>query len=139
MNRPLKFRVWSIKENKFYSVFPFKDAGFTDTVAIGNNGAIVHLDSGRFSYCEPYNQNYVVEQFTGLTDRNGRDVYEGDIIKSESNQEVAGKVFYNSLAADYEVRLKSLADGGPLCCYRIGHSPYVVVGNIHENPTLLPA
>lgn len=103
-----------------------------------------HVDQEIFSY-DPgtYDQydrgRFILEQFTGLTDKNGHEVYEGDIIKSESDQEVVGEVFYNSLAADYEVRLKSLADGGPLCCYRIGLSPYIVVGNIHENPTLLPA
>ena len=66
-----------------------------------------------------------VGQFTGLTDKNGTKIFEGDIIKLEQS----GKC--------YEVKYKSV-------CFCIGinwaisHEPDCeVIGNIHDNPELL--
>ena len=80
------------------------------------------------------------EQFTGLHDKNGKEIYEVDICKivrwKNSNDEsfIIGDIFEK--VAAFHVR-----NGDALCSTNlIGHiNPDIieVIGNIHENPELL--
>lgn len=78
-----------------------------------------------------------VGQYTGLTDKNGNKIFEGDIIKIYlyddirlANYEI-GNIKYDETKARY---IFCTEDG----CYSIDNSnEYEVIGNIHDNPELL--
>jgi len=78
-----------------------------------------------------------IEMFTGLTDRNGRDIYEGDIVRyPRDTPGVADDRFYISVV-EYQVESDRL-----LSRFLVGgdyttNDDIVVIGNIHENPELL--
>ena len=81
-----------------------------------------------------------VEQFTGLTDKNGKKIFEGDIVRSydpdypESQMDCGiGQVeFYAGLwYVSGEVH-NSLYELSTICCKELE-----VIGNIHDNPELL--
>lgn len=76
-----------------------------------------------------------IGQFTGLHDKNGKEIYDGDIIKIYDS--VAGCVRYNAKYWRYEVAApkepidnERIPSGTPSECWEI-------IGNIHDNPELL--
>lgn len=91
-----------------------------------------------------------IGQYTGLKDKNGKEIYEGDIVKiSESNWWQSHKIIkekYNAVVffneRTQEIQFKEV--GGR---YRIDYHYFLqdnetklyfeVIGNIHENPELL--
>jgi len=88
---------------------------------------------------------YEYEQYTGLTDKNGKEIYEGDIVKCYSRRKLIGEyqVIWNEDCGGFECEsLKPLVDGGDrmLRDVRVFNEisiQFRVVGNIHENPELL--
>lgn len=85
-----------------------------------------------------------VGQFTGLTDKNGKKIFEGDIVKCDGEgvfDGILGCVVYNDgyFLVDYikpvcdgfnGIAIGLLIDENNICCVE-------VIGNIHDNPELL--
>jgi uncharacterized phage protein (TIGR01671 family) len=86
---------------------------------------------------ETVNPN-TVGQFTGLTDKNGKKIFDGDIVRCISMTDVANMVV---IFEDGEFRMvlcEKYKDYIPGCgFYAIRCFDKEVIGNIHDNPELL--
>lgn len=81
-----------------------------------------------------------VGEFTGLTDCNGKQIFEGDIVVYGGElfevyaNPTHGTTFFS---VDREKNGRTL-DGYDCCNYEYEKKKVFVVGNIHDNPELLP-
>ena len=73
-----------------------------------------------------------VGQYTGLKDRNGREIYEGDILRDEFDR--IFRVYWVDGEARFAIRQKKRKTEYFMV---ISHIHPVVIGNIYENPELL--
>lgn len=117
--RELKFRAWDKSVEHLYEVQTLIDGGD----AIGR-----YVLNGEMRYIHLCADEIIVEQYTGLKDKNGKEIYEGDVLESTWNGDKA-VVVWNNVEGEWE----HYADFNTYSKY--GGS--VVIGNIHENPELL--
>lgn len=108
--------------------------------------SVMHSPSGEdwknIQYFEPILHDDKV-RFTGLRDKNGKEIYEGDIVKSHFNWKsypvVFGSCELRDSTGEFEGFFDGLAwDGTPFGRDAYGGTDhYEVIGNVYENPELL--
>lgn len=74
-----------------------------------------------------------VGQYTGFTDKNGKRIFEGDIIR-KTNEGRHPKIFTANIHTDF--RVNEEVHYGP-CEHFKESCEYEIIGNIHDNPELL--
>lgn len=136
MSREIKFRILD-KKSKSFITRP-------ENLLLGNkyyidcSGNIIIRDTIDFLH-ETNKDNYELMQYTGIKDKNGVEIYEGDILKYKYLYDRRFK--YLSLVKFMETEASfGLKDiyGNEIPLYRITANNYFeVVGNIYENPELL--
>lgn len=124
MNREIKFRAWCKYANGYVMDYdPYGDEYSCEGTPIND----------LFTQKAQESLNQILMQYTGLKDKNGVEIYEGDIVKGEWIQEVVS--WQDDTSGFYP-----FADSPENCGHcGGGTSPMSVdvIGNIHENPELL--
>lgn len=139
--REIKFRAFNKSTKEMYPC-----AGFL-------SGQVIIIKDSQTLGCK--DDDWQIQQYTGLTDKNNKEIYEGDILKFDPDIRdlMGGKCIYSNLG---HVWIYSLADGvtisynhpysemsdswGNIVVAAISQNrgfSYEVVGNIYENPELL--
>lgn len=78
-----------------------------------------------------------VGQYTGLQDKNGKRIFEGDICRNTKTGEIVSVKWHGTMAGFVWNKRKEnshLSDFGEL--FRV-YDKYEVIGNIHDNPELM--
>lgn len=137
MSREFKFRTWDTINKTM--VWPEEIEFYSDNTFRINGGWV----------CPGSEEDYIVMQFTGLKDKNGREIWEGDILKEDDCDSLyelkfglgkmdGGVYKYMGFYLD-EINYKGPFDGQGDNEYWIGRVKecFEVIGNVYENPDLL--
>lgn len=119
----LKFRAWLKKEQKMDNYIDHISWLEDELYCIGDG--ITYMVSA---------EDLVLMQSTGMVDRNGNIIFEGDIVKM--SKDVYSEPTYYEVVRHYggAYRLESKQHG---CELWLRHTDCEVVGNVYENPELL--
>ena len=79
---------------------------------------------------------YVIQQFTGVLDTKGKEIYEGDIVTFTVNYDIGSQKFTLPVVFDEEYNCWAFTNGRDMSFPQVSSSAKVV-GNIFENPKLL--
>lgn len=118
MGRSLKFRAWSNEHNRYCDFVTLDEqgrwVGWTKTSGV----FLTTLD-------------IIVEQYTGLKDKNGKEIYEGDIVRWVDDYDENAYINFDEGCFWVNWPINSERINGDMV------DDLEVIGNIHENPELL--
>lgn len=138
--RQIKFRgVFKVRDNDYYSE---DEKNYIESkqheilsINIGSYCTIAYQDTVMAVF-EMHCSNYDILQFTGLVDRNGKEIYEGDICSVDTSRydsRVKNKRYFRTDVRWY---------GSGLILFGVTQDLWEsdrieIIGNIHDNPDLL--
>lgn len=127
--REIKFRAW---------VNSYSHWHMTDKINISNTGVFFHVGQSNIT-----NPDWKLMQFTGLKDKNGEEIYEGDIAlenihytdgKTKTTTRIVEEDICNPCFVMRNIVQKDDIEYDFIKC---GTSELEIIGNIYENPELL--
>lgn len=133
--RDIKFRAWNNTLNEYRTLDMNSNnqnlgMGFDVKEGIGSNITTIYCSAGD-----------AIEQYTGIKDKNGVEIYENDIVyvRSHLYKDRVGVIIWSKNNASYYFsdNTNKFNIPMPLGIQIDGFLSYEVIGNIHEQPELL--
>lgn len=129
--RVIKFRGWHATENRMFSAEEMAE----DQLTIMTTGSFINVHGSQTNLSTIYDRDkFIPMQFTGLTDKNGLEIYEADLLQ------VAGNVVYEVcflLQDEYEETicsfgLRNTETGKSFAIDHYAITNGSVIGNTHQ-------
>lgn len=126
MTREIKYRAWDKGEKEYYY-----DVEDTYDYRCGGRGC--YADS--FGEVLAHPERFEIEQYTGLKDKNGKMIYEGDIVEIDKYGKF--QIIWNEWACKFDFDKIGKREREEPLLSQDWEQKAEVIGTIHENPELL--
>lgn len=128
--REIKFRAWNKEKNIMCYEDEDNSAGYLDGWIASDIQVINQTLNSDFT-----KETYDFMEFTGLKDKNGKEIYEGDIVKIIVNNNIEKTCVVEYKNGVFGVMFSKQAE---LTAFPHFHNTtFEVIGNIYTNPELL--
>lgn len=134
-----RYRVWVTTEKRMVFLDDILDIDYENKEIVTQQ---VYFENGlpddRDVYCYDFDEIELI-QSTGLKDKNDKEIFEGDILACETDNEVINlNVFWDEEHALFMFESKKYNEQEPLAELVENNTyPFEIIGNIYENPDLL--
>lgn len=138
MQDRFRFRVWNIREKEmiYNAEIAYDGTSYNTKWQIGHNTNDGWVDC--FGYYLDYeHENYEIMQCTGMKDKNGKLIYEGDIIQIPDDYYTYGMLACEKREIYFKeggFRLKPKWDKNARGNWLEDTEDFEIIGNIYENP-----
>ena len=134
-NRVIKFRVWDFSAQEYMKIVRVPTCAFG--ILEAENEELMYESSKNLvslAWAIENTQDFHIQQFTGLLDKNGHEIYEGDILKIK---DILYLVKWCNFRAKFHLSLGNVWSLNEGLFYGINEDIFEVIGNIHKNPEFL--
>jgi uncharacterized phage protein (TIGR01671 family) len=136
--REIKFRAWVKKEDIFHK--KDKDTMFTgftfSDIENGHDEANVYCENGTWE--EQKWDKAIIMQYTGLKDKNSKEIYEGDIVREPYGYDGIEWLYYVvAFGESDELRWGFYLNEYPAASTKDVFERMEIIGNLYESPELL--
>jgi len=137
--REIEFRAWDTITNEMV----FSTLVRNNYLAINLNGNVLgYEDTDKDQEVLFYPERFIITQYTGLKDKHGNKIFEGDILKAFTRS-FTGKISkiseHNALCfwnvSSFNFRLLPVSDNFGRCVNNYSHG-FEIIGNVFDNPEL---
>ena len=135
--REIKFRAWDTGRKKMFGA---KQIHFYSPVEKDGKLSGTQSHEVIYGWNDDNSSNWgkvgfdcILMQYTGLKDKNGVEIYEGDVIREDSPPHHCGEIKYDR-GAFY---ISGIINDYSELCHTLVDDFWAIIGNIYENPELL--